>query len=355
MASFNKKIRGLNADISEFSSKLTELNGFQSERAIAPKTTSTSTVTKKGADLEEQEASKRLVQNAFKEDGTKRDTDKQIQALQAQLVRAKKEHVAQINRLQGELDRCKSEKVALSKSLESSERIRQQQKTLISLLQQGTHSGLVENVPEDNSLTPSIRAENRMWLNPSKESASIVSGLSEAGSEGSALNKRRKTKGRKPTAAGAGGGGVAFRQGARSTTSGAPFPRGSAHLPARPPLRRTRALAPRTRRVPITGSHSHVDGAELTATEPASPAQRQRDYSAQLAYSRQKAKVAVLTASPARKSTAAVSSTPSRVPLARRTRLGADTPSPARRGPKARAATAPGTPLSVKRCTFGSR
>ena len=66
------------------------------------------------------------------------DTEKQIKSLQAQLTRAKREHLAQINRLQAELDRCKCEKLALSKSLESSERIRQQQKTLISLLQRGT-------------------------------------------------------------------------------------------------------------------------------------------------------------------------------------------------------------------------
>ena len=356
MSAFNSKVKGLNRDISEFSNKINGFNHGDQSKLMNNQPASASKG--KASDLAGQETGRRAKQESLKVDGDKGDADKQVQILQTQLIRAKKEHLAQINRLQAELDRCKSEKLALSKSLDSSERIRQQQKTLISLLQQGTHTGIVENVPEDNSLTPSILADNCQWLNPSnKESASIVSGLSETGSEGSGLNRRRK-KGRKAAAAaGAGGNGVAFRSGSRGTIS-APFPRGSGQPPVKPPLRNgNRAITPRTRRAggANTDSRSPTEGPETGSTvDSASLVQRQRDYSAQLAYGRQKA-TTLTAASPARKNTAAASSTPSRAPAsARTTRAGADTPSPSRRGPRAPRA-APGTPSSVQRCTFGSR
>ena len=357
MSSFNKKIRGLNAEISEISSKLYELNGFQDVKPKsiidAPYMTSKVKATKKGA----QETDKRVAQEVFKGDGTEVDTEKLIKSLQAQLIRAKKEHLSQINRLKTELDRCKSEKAALSKSLESSERIRQQQKTLITLLQQGTHLGMeMENAPEseDNSVTPSMRDENRLWLNPSnnKESASIVSGLSETASEGSTLNKRRNTRSRKHAAAGTAGAGtgVAFRTRDRSMTS-APFPRSSAQPSAKPPIRKTRANTLRSQRVPNAGSRTPPEGSESTVAVSADLARRQRDYSARLAYSRQRATAPA--ASPSRNIRVPGSSTPSRTSFARKPRSGSDTPSP-RRALSGRV-SAPGTPTSVQRCTFGSR
>ena len=358
MASFNNKIRSLNSEMVGLSSKLNEFHSSNPKMMLSPQVMG-KTKTVKGFDVNRRD--RQVPQEGHNVDELKEELAKQVHVLQSQLSRAKKEHLLQISRLQGDLDRCIKEKSALSKSLESSERIRQQQKTLISLLQQGNHTGMgvVENVPEDGSLTPSILAENHMWLNPGSKTdgASIVSGLSETASEGESLSRRRKGNRKSFISNKIGGNGVAFRTGPRSADavrpSSAPFPRGNgcSQIAGKPPLRGVPVRrSTRSTKGSISGSGSPIEGQDSgVSVEGVSLAQRQREYSAQLAYgsSNGRQKTTAASASPVRRRTA-VAGTPSRASSRAAT---ASTPS-------RRARTmvqVPGTPSSVQRCTFGSR
>lgn len=103
-----------------------------------------------------------------------------------------------------ELTHLKRDHATLTTSLETSERIRQQQKALITMLQGNSNSKADTNSLDrdggdaSNSVTPSVVAENRVWLNSAlssnKGTSSVVSGLSETDTDGESRGSRKGRK-----------------------------------------------------------------------------------------------------------------------------------------------------------------
>lgn len=130
-----------------------------------------------------------------------------------------------------ELTHLKRDHATLTTSLETSERIRQQQKALITMLQTNNSKGDSSSLDKDagdasNSVTPSVVAENRVWLNTGlpKGNSSVVSGLSGTDTDGESKGSSKKVRRRRNTAGNStnkvlgNSGGVAFnpRRGGRN-------------------------------------------------------------------------------------------------------------------------------------------
>lgn len=104
-----------------------------------------------------------------------------------------------------ELTHLRRDHASLTTSLETSERIRQQQKALITMLQ--SNIGRTDNSISDRdagagdasvSVATSIVAENHVWLNTAipKGNSSVVSGLSETDTDGESRGSKKR-KGRR--------------------------------------------------------------------------------------------------------------------------------------------------------------
>ena len=104
-----------------------------------------------------------------------------------------------------ELSHLKRDHATLTNSLETSERIRQQQKAFISMLQSSSTNRDTHSLDKDGgdasiSVTPSVVAENRVWLNSGLHtskgtgSSSVVSGLSETDTDGESKGSRKGSK-----------------------------------------------------------------------------------------------------------------------------------------------------------------